>query len=86
MITQSTTYDSHYASRTNDGNVNQNENDCAHTGINQSGPAWVQVDLKAEYSIKTVKIFYRDQSMLFNISYHNIKLHVLLLFLPLGLH
>lgn len=83
MITQSSTYNSHFANRTNDANLNQTENDCAHTEVNQLEAAWLQVDLGAEYSIRTVKIFYRDQRMLFNNLYHNIKFHVLLLFLSL---
>lgn len=64
IITQSSTYQSHNANRTNDGNTNTKEKYCAHTDTNNNSKAWLQVDLGKEFSIRNVVIFYRDEGMM----------------------
>lgn len=64
IITQSSTYQSHNASRTNDGITFTKEDNCAHTDTNNNSKAWLQVDLGKEFSIRNVVIFYRDEGMM----------------------
>ena len=61
--TSSSTYTNYIASRTVDGDVSQDVSRCSHTddryGIKE---AWLLVDLKKKYSIKSVKFWYRNDS------------------------
>nr|XP_022312314.1 receptor-type tyrosine-protein phosphatase mu-like [Crassostrea virginica] len=60
ILSQSTTYQYHWASRANDGNTLTDEKNCAHTAPRET-IAWFQVYLGKQYSIKSVKIFYRRE-------------------------
>nr|XP_022311825.1 receptor-type tyrosine-protein phosphatase epsilon-like isoform X1 [Crassostrea virginica] len=59
----SSTYTNYIASRAVDGNVSQNVSRCSHTddkrGIKE---AWLRVDLKKTFSIKSVKFWYRNDT------------------------
>ncbi|XP_056003186.1 receptor-type tyrosine-protein phosphatase kappa-like isoform X1 [Ostrea edulis] len=57
-LSQSSTHGDQYASYANDTDLRTNYGRCAHTAAGQL-IAWFQVDLGKEYSIKSVKIYYR---------------------------
>lgn len=60
----SSTYYGHNASRAVDGNFDQKIENCSHTDdiCGNDEHAWLRIDLKQEYSIKSVKIWYRADS------------------------
>uniref|UniRef100_A0A8W8NW47 F5/8 type C domain-containing protein n=1 Tax=Magallana gigas TaxID=29159 RepID=A0A8W8NW47_MAGGI len=60
VLTQSSTYHAQTASIANDGDVQTNEQHCAHTAHNHP-KAWLQVDFGHSYSINNVKIYYRKE-------------------------
>uniref|UniRef100_A0A8W8NUH6 protein-tyrosine-phosphatase n=2 Tax=Magallana gigas TaxID=29159 RepID=A0A8W8NUH6_MAGGI len=56
----SSTYGSYVASRTVDGNTDQNVTSCSHTGDwGNITEAWLRIDLGRDYSVKSVKFWYR---------------------------
>ena len=63
IANSSSTYTGYPASRAVDGNVSQHVSRCSHTndryGIKE---AWLRVDLMKTFSIKSVKIWYRNDS------------------------
>uniref|UniRef100_A0A8W8P080 Fucolectin tachylectin-4 pentraxin-1 domain-containing protein n=1 Tax=Magallana gigas TaxID=29159 RepID=A0A8W8P080_MAGGI len=61
VLTQSSTYHAQTASIANDGDVQTNEQHCAHTAHNHP-KAWLQVDFGQSYSINNVKIYYRKEA------------------------
>ena len=64
--TSSSTYTNYIASRAVDGDVSQDVSRCSHTddkrGIKE---AWLRVDLKKKYSIKSVKFWNRNDGISF---------------------
>lgn len=60
VLSQSSTYTDRYASYANDGDLQTHIEFCAHTAPGHH-LAWFQVDLGQEYSIKSVKIYYRRE-------------------------
>ena len=65
IATSSSTYLGYLASRTVDGDVRQQEflKRCSHTDVRKDITlAWLRVDLKEAYSIKSVKFWYRNDS------------------------
>lgn len=59
----SSTYLNYVASRTVDGNTDQNVTSCSHTGDwSNITEAWIRVDLGRVYSLKSVKFWYRGDS------------------------
>nr|XP_022306195.1 receptor-type tyrosine-protein phosphatase epsilon-like [Crassostrea virginica] len=63
IATSSSTYLGYLASRTVDGDVRQQEflKRCSHTDVRKDITlAWLRVDLKEAYSIKSVKFWYRN--------------------------
>lgn len=69
VTVSSSTYYDYDASRAVDGNFDQNITNCSHTDdiCYYGDHAWLRIDLKKEYSIKSVKIWYRADS-----KYHSI--------------
>lgn len=66
-MTQSSTYSGiilHNASLAIDGDNRTTQRFCSHTDVNHT-KAWFQVDLGGQYSIKSVKIFYRKEGAFF---------------------
>lgn len=61
VVVSSSTYYDYDASRAVDGNLDQNTESCSHTDdiCRKDKPVWLRFDLKQEYSIKSVKIWYR---------------------------
>ncbi|XP_052695519.1 uncharacterized protein LOC128173882 [Crassostrea angulata] len=60
IAVSSTTFPSYVASRTVDGNTDQNVTSCSHTGYRSSiTEAWLRIDLGTVYSVKSVKFWYR---------------------------
>ncbi|XP_065938298.1 uncharacterized protein [Magallana gigas] len=60
IAVSSTTFPSYVASRTVDGNTDQNVTSCSHTGVRSSiTEAWLRIDLGTVYSVKSVKLWYR---------------------------
>nr|XP_034321632.1 receptor-type tyrosine-protein phosphatase epsilon-like [Crassostrea gigas] len=56
----SSTYLNYVASRTVDGNTDQNVTSCSHTSdLSSITEAWIRVDLGRVYSLKSVKFWYR---------------------------
>lgn len=66
-VMQSSTLTFHTATLVNDGNNGTTEMYCAHTELNWT-KAWLQIDLGHPYSIRSVKIFYRNEGILFTFS------------------
>ncbi|XP_062576188.1 multiple epidermal growth factor-like domains protein 6, partial [Saccostrea cucullata] len=58
--TQSSTRGALRADKVIDGDNLQFFNRCSHTAENETGPAWVMVDLGKKYRLKNVTIFYRN--------------------------
>nr|XP_022311497.1 uncharacterized protein LOC111116787 isoform X2 [Crassostrea virginica] len=58
--TSSSTYQTYSALRTVDGDVNQSISHCSHTHDKSQTKAWLRVDLKETFSIKSVKFWYRN--------------------------
>ena len=59
----STTHARHRASFAVDGDFSQKIEICSHTAIRQDiREAWLRIDLRDIYSIKSVKFWYRDDS------------------------
>ncbi|XP_062622095.1 scavenger receptor class F member 1-like [Saccostrea cucullata] len=44
-----------------DGNTEQDYNSCSHTVVNGAPEAWVMVDLRKEYKLQNVVIYYRNE-------------------------
>nr|XP_022312499.1 multiple epidermal growth factor-like domains protein 10 isoform X2 [Crassostrea virginica] len=60
-VSISSTYSDYSASRAVDGNFDQHSSNCSHTNsISGITEAWLRVDLKEAYSIKSVKFYYRS--------------------------
>ncbi|XP_078327529.1 uncharacterized protein LOC111116790 [Crassostrea virginica] len=60
-VNLSSTYLNYSASRAVDGDVTQTISRCSHTDANSNiKEAWLRVDLKNTYSIKSVKFWYRN--------------------------
>ncbi|XP_062613545.1 uncharacterized protein LOC134275285 [Saccostrea cucullata] len=59
-VSQSSDYRNQTAKYGIDGITTQTEYFCAHTAVNQS-EAWFQVDLGEPFSLKTIRIVYRDE-------------------------
>nr|XP_022312496.1 uncharacterized protein LOC111117633 [Crassostrea virginica] len=60
-VSTSSTYSDYSASRAVDGNFDQHSSNCSHTNsISGITEAWLRVDLKETYSIKSVKFYYRS--------------------------
>ncbi|MES1922824.1 hypothetical protein MHBO_004350 [Bonamia ostreae] len=68
IVSQSSTYLTRYANYSNDGKHGTTENECSHTGIGHK-KAWFQVDLKEEYSLKSITITYRDEGKKYSYIY-----------------
>lgn len=63
IATSSTTYRGYVASRTIDGNIDQKDTSCSHTDDQSSiTEAWLRIDLGRVYSVKSVKLWYRNNS------------------------
>ncbi|XP_048744000.2 protein draper-like isoform X1 [Ostrea edulis] len=60
VLSQSSTYEDRYASYANDEDLRTHIEICAHTAPGHP-LAWFQVDLGQEYSIESVKIYYRRE-------------------------
>ncbi|XP_056003194.1 receptor-type tyrosine-protein phosphatase alpha-like [Ostrea edulis] len=61
-VSQSSTYNKLHASYAKDGNRTQTDYKiCSHTALGHS-IAWFQVDLGGEYSLESVKIYYRNEN------------------------
>ncbi|XP_056003464.1 multiple epidermal growth factor-like domains protein 10 [Ostrea edulis] len=62
VVSQSSTYQVALpVRRAIDGNKGQTYEECSHTALGQS-IAWFQVDLGGEYSLKSVTIYYRNET------------------------
>ncbi|XP_056003119.1 multiple epidermal growth factor-like domains protein 10 isoform X2 [Ostrea edulis] len=62
VASQSSTHEGAFlASRSIDGNKGQTYRECSHTALGHS-IAWFQVDLGGEYSLESVKIYYRNDA------------------------
>ncbi|XP_065938287.1 protein draper-like [Magallana gigas] len=60
IAVSSSTYPSYVASRTVDGNTDQNHTSCSHTDARSYiTEAWLRIDLGTVYSVKSVKLWYR---------------------------
>ncbi|XP_056002221.1 platelet endothelial aggregation receptor 1-like isoform X2 [Ostrea edulis] len=64
-LSQSSTHYDRFAYYANDNDLRTNYARCAHTDANKS-IAWFQVDLGKEYSIKSVKVYYRKEDAKYN--------------------
>lgn len=63
IAVSSSTYRDYVASRTVDGNTNQNHKNCSHTDVrNNITQAWLRIDLGRVYSVKSVKLWNRGDS------------------------
>nr|XP_034319766.1 uncharacterized protein LOC105348378 isoform X2 [Crassostrea gigas] len=60
IASSSSTYHNHFAPKTVDGSFDQNLSNCLHTDVNrQYRDAWLRIDLRKVYSVKSVKFWYR---------------------------
>ena len=62
IATSSSVYGDYVASRTIDGNTNQQISNCLHTATTGRTEAWLRVDLRKVFSIQSVKFWYRNDS------------------------
>nr|XP_022311501.1 uncharacterized protein LOC111116789 isoform X2 [Crassostrea virginica] len=60
IATSSSVYGDYVASRTIDGNTNQQSSNCLHTATTGRTEAWLRVDLRKVFSIQSVKFWYRN--------------------------
>nr|XP_022311506.1 multiple epidermal growth factor-like domains protein 10 isoform X2 [Crassostrea virginica] len=60
IATSSSVYGDYVASRTIDGNTNQQISNCLHTATTGRTEAWLRVDLRKVFSIQSVKFWYRN--------------------------
>ncbi|XP_062567902.1 uncharacterized protein LOC134230141 [Saccostrea cucullata] len=59
--TQSSIRDGLSADKVIDGNTKQDYYSCSHTVVNSTSEAWVMVDLRKEYKLQNVAIYYRNE-------------------------
>eukprot|EP00105_Crassostrea_gigas_P041539 XP_019925687.1 PREDICTED: uncharacterized protein LOC105335144 isoform X3 [Crassostrea gigas] len=61
VVNISSTYSDYSVSRAVDGNLDQSVSSCSHTSnFGSIKKAWLRIDLGRVYSVKSVKIWYRD--------------------------
>lgn len=64
QATTSSTYADHVASRTVDGDIDQDISRCSHTNdLAHISEAWLRISLGKVYSIKSVKLWYSKYDM-----------------------